>query len=160
MLLDFIICKLLLHFRNNASYVWLFSCFSQTIATINRQHQDLEKCKKLLNFGSNCVKNLKMTLKKYFKICWQPCIHSKISSFIKITWRDQNQLEFNWNLVLDFIFLFVMLLQIWERTLHMSYQHRVQHKIHYTSLEEVYKKYFMTQFATVSYTQKCSKLLQ
>ena len=85
MLLDFIICKLLLHFRNNASYVWLFSCFSQTIATINRQHQDLEKCKKLLNFGSNCVKNLKITLKKYFKICWQHCIHSKISSFIKIT---------------------------------------------------------------------------
>ena len=138
----------------------IFMFFPGNCCLIIDSIKTLKNVKKPLNFGSNCVKNLKITLKKYFKICWQPCIHSKISSFIKITWRDQNQLEFNWNLVLDFIFLFVMLLQIWERTLHMSYQHRVQHKIHYTSLEEVYKKYFMTQFATVSYTQKCSKLLQ
>ena len=138
----------------------IFMFFPGNCCLIIDSIKTLKNVKKPLNFGSNRVKNLKITLKKYFKICWQPCIHSKISSFIKITWRDQNQLEFNWNLVLDFIFLFVMLLQIWECTLHMSYQHRVQHKIHYTSLEEVYKKYFMTQFATVSYTQKCSKLLQ
>ena len=47
MLLDFIICRLPLCFRKNALYVWLFSCLSQLLH-YNRQHQELEKCKKNL----------------------------------------------------------------------------------------------------------------
>ena len=47
------------------------------------------------------------------------------------------------NPVLNFILSFVTA-YMRKRTLHMQHQHRVQHKIHYTSLEEVSKKYFMT----------------
>ena len=72
MLLDFIICRLPLRFKKNASCVWLFSCFFQLLH-YNRQHQDIEKFLKTLKFGSKCVKILEIALQKYFKICWQPC---------------------------------------------------------------------------------------
>ena len=71
MLLDFIICRLPLRYRKNASYIWLFSCFSQLLH-YNRQHQDLEKCKKTLEIWVKLCQKPGVTLKKYFKICWQP----------------------------------------------------------------------------------------
>ena len=48
------------------------------------------------------------------------------------------------NLVLDFILYFVTAYIIWESSLYMEHEHRVKHKIHYASLEEVSKETFMT----------------
>ena len=62
------------------------------------------------------------------------------------------------NIVLDFILCFVTEYIIWESTLYMQHEHRVQHQMHYTSLEEVSKRNFMTIYNS-NYTQKCSKLL-
>ena len=40
------------------------------------------------------------------------------------------------------------------------HEHRVKQIIHYTPLEEVSKKIFMTTIYSSNYAQKCSQLLQ
>ena len=60
----------------------------------------------------------------------------------KITHKCKTMLGVIRNLVLDFIIYFVTA-YMRKYPIHL-HQHRVQHIIHYTSLEEVSKKYFMT----------------
>ena len=65
MLLDFIICRLPLRFTKNASYIWLFSYFSQLLH-YNRQYQDLEKCKKTLEVRVKLCQKPGTNLEKMF----------------------------------------------------------------------------------------------
>ena len=89
----------------------------------------------------------------------------------KIKHKSRTKMAVIRNLVFEFILCFWNLsdfilvhcyMNLWESTLHMQYQHKVQHKIDYTTLE-VSKKSFMTnnlQLHTKNiqnyYNEKCT----
>ena len=74
--------------------------------------------------------------------------------------KSKTILEVIRNLVLDFIFYFVTAYIIWESTLYMKHERRVEHQIHYASLEELSKKCLWQTIYNSNYTLKCAKSLQ